>query len=73
MPMFQWDTTSGTDIVSHRFWIYWGVTVPLTLVTFLVWVLWMRYKKEENPTRRWTTSGTALATSDSLEVATKRN
>ena len=27
-------------MVSHRFWIYWAVTVPLTAVVFLLWSSW---------------------------------
>lgn len=45
--MFDWDATNGTDVVSHRFWIYWVVTIPLVLVTFLVWTVWIRYRREE--------------------------
>jgi len=39
MPLFHWDTT---PVVSSRFWIYWAVAVPLTLVTLLIWVFWTR-------------------------------
>ena len=39
MPLFDWD---GRTVVSARFWIYWAVTLPLTFVTLVVWVLWTR-------------------------------
>ncbi|KAF5856374.1 hypothetical protein ETB97_007476 [Aspergillus alliaceus] len=26
--------------MSHEFWQYWAVTIPLTLATFVVWALW---------------------------------
>ncbi|GAB1198565.1 hypothetical protein APSETT444_007891 [Aspergillus pseudonomiae] len=26
--------------MSHKFWLYWVVTIPLTLATFAVWALW---------------------------------
>ena len=42
MPLFQWDAVGDSKIVSNRFWIYWAVTVPLTFLTLLVWVLWTK-------------------------------
>ena len=51
MSMFTWDATNDSDVVSHRFWIYWAVTIPLILVTFLLWIVWMRYRCEEKATR----------------------
>lgn len=32
MNMFIWDAPPGGRVVSHRFWIYWALTVPITLV-----------------------------------------
>lgn len=29
-------------VVSKRFWVYWAVTIPLTVLTLVVWVLWTR-------------------------------
>ncbi|KAF2812177.1 uncharacterized protein BDZ99DRAFT_347708, partial [Mytilinidion resinicola] len=42
MPMFQWDATSPTDVVNKRFWVYWSITIPLTLLTFLAWFFRIR-------------------------------
>ncbi|KAI9800880.1 MAG: hypothetical protein M1825_003663 [Sarcosagium campestre] len=42
MPMFDWQNKSGKLVVSRRFYIYWAITVPLTIVTILIWVMWMR-------------------------------
>ena len=42
MPLFQWDAVGDTKVVSNRFWIYWAVTVPLTCLTLLFWVLWTK-------------------------------
>lgn len=39
IPLFQWQ---ATPVVSNRFWIYWAVTIPLTLVTLLVWYYWTK-------------------------------
>lgn len=42
MPLFEWKAISDGMVVSKRFWIYWAVTVPLTFLTLLIWVLWTR-------------------------------
>lgn len=54
MSMFDWATQSGeADTVSKKFWIYWAVTIPLTLLTMIVWRIWWLwqerlYEKEVN-------------------------
>jgi hypothetical protein len=40
-PFFQWDANNGAGIVSHRFWIYWVVTIPLTLLVLGIWGVWV--------------------------------
>ena len=43
MPLFRWDAPLSKDgIVSRHFWIYWAVTVPLTIVVLVVGYLWTR-------------------------------
>ncbi|PVI01045.1 hypothetical protein DM02DRAFT_654943 [Periconia macrospinosa] len=39
MPLFKWDSETGS-VVNNHLWIYWAVTVPLTLLTFIVWRTW---------------------------------
>lgn len=36
----------SSPTVSPMVWLYWVITVPLTLVTFLVWAVW---SERENP------------------------
>ncbi|KAK4233674.1 hypothetical protein C8A03DRAFT_38605 [Achaetomium macrosporum] len=59
MSMFQWmpDEDSNDDmakdkdssrIVSQWFWLYWAITVPLTIGILICWVLW--FKRWE---RKW--------------------
>ncbi|KAF2834533.1 hypothetical protein M501DRAFT_922224, partial [Patellaria atrata CBS 101060] len=43
MDIFKWDANEASGVISARFWIYWAITVPLTLLTFVTWGLWMRY------------------------------
>ena len=44
--MFNWggaDRGNTSSLaVSPNIWIYWVITVPLTVVTFLIWLLWSR-------------------------------
>ena len=37
--MFHWDLAPG-DKISGLFWVYWVVTVPLTLAVVGGWLLW---------------------------------
>lgn len=58
MPMFNWDAERESDVVSHRFWIYWAVTVPGTLAVLVVWRLWWmfeewRVRREEEGRSIW--------------------
>ena len=50
MPMLKWDATAYNKIVSPRFWIYWMVTVPLTMAVFAVW--WVRQIVKERKERK---------------------
>ena len=42
MPLFRWDAVDDGMVVSKRFWVYWAVTIPLTVLTLMVWVLWTK-------------------------------
>jgi len=53
--MFDWqassqdslslDTDKKTKVVASDFWIYWAVTVPVTLVVLAGWRIWWYYQK----------------------------
>lgn len=52
--MFDWqadvearssDSNEGTTVVSRHFWVYWVVSVPLTVVVFLIWRTWWHREK----------------------------
>lgn len=48
MSMFSWSQSSssdGTSVVSNKFWIYWAVTIPLTLATIIIWRLWWLWQE----------------------------
>jgi len=40
MPLFNWDADRNSAILKGRFWIYWAVSIPLTLVTIIIWLSW---------------------------------
>jgi hypothetical protein len=40
MPLFNWDAQGNSQVIKHRFWIYWAVTAPLTIATLIIWISW---------------------------------
>ncbi|OCK99289.1 uncharacterized protein K441DRAFT_602405 [Cenococcum geophilum 1.58] len=49
MSMFNWGASasdkSSSRVVSSYFWVYWAVTVPLTLIVAFSWRLWWNWEK----------------------------
>jgi len=41
MPMFNWQASDGSQIVSGWFWVYWAVAVPLTVVIGVLILRWV--------------------------------
>lgn len=39
---FNFDGEDGTWMVSDKIWIYWGVSIPVTSFTILLWFFWHR-------------------------------
>jgi hypothetical protein len=52
MPLLDWQAEAGQPVISHRFWIYWAVTIPLTLLVVILWIGWLlwslRQQSKEN-------------------------
>ncbi len=49
MPLFDW---SSTSLVTGKFWVYWAVTVPATILVLVAWRIWYvfdewRYRLEK--------------------------
>lgn len=40
VPLFDWDASSWSGVPKPRFWFYWAITVPLTLSTLAIWMVW---------------------------------
>jgi hypothetical protein len=46
MSMFDWQASySSPQTISSSFWIYWAVTIPLTLIVAISWRLWWKWEK----------------------------
>ncbi|KIX02237.1 uncharacterized protein Z518_08176 [Rhinocladiella mackenziei CBS 650.93] len=58
MDMFDWQNATSKNVVSSsdedngqthtvspQFWIYWAVTIPLTIVTLAGWAIWWRVEQ----------------------------
>lgn len=45
MSMFDFSSSStkGSVQVSSNFWMFWAVTIPLTLIVLIVWKVWMKF------------------------------
>lgn len=51
MPLFHWNTGDNNgQILDDKFWVFWVLTVPLTLLTFSVWAGCMCFRRK--PTQR---------------------
>lgn len=42
IPLFNWDAESWRDVPKSRFWFYWALTIPLTIVTVAAWLVWQK-------------------------------
>ena len=45
MQMFQWPM-QGNRIASPYLWVFFAITIPLTLAIYVAWVWWFRYSQE---------------------------
>jgi hypothetical protein len=43
-PFFS-ETGDSSLVVSSHFWIYWAVTVPLTIAVVLIWLVWLKWQR----------------------------
>lgn len=40
MSMFNWGAEDSSNILSGRFWVYWAISIPLTVTTIVSWLAW---------------------------------
>jgi hypothetical protein len=48
IPLFDWDAESWQDVPKSRFWFYWAITIPLTIIVLVTWVFWQRSWNKQN-------------------------
>ena len=48
MPLFNWSADSGQDVLTNRFWVYWALTIPLTVVVMAIWWIWIGWRERKN-------------------------
>jgi membrane protein implicated in regulation of membrane protease activity len=44
IPLLKWDTS---PVIQHKFWLYWALTLPSTLIVFILWYM-ITKRKEAN-------------------------
>ena len=44
MPLFNWSNDPGDSVLNSHFWVYWAVTVPLTVAVLSTWWLWKEWR-----------------------------
>ena len=48
MPLFNWSSAEAEAILNDRFWIYWAVTLPLTVVVISTWWFWKNWRQRKD-------------------------
>jgi hypothetical protein len=49
MPFFKWDAKDGEPVVNHRFYIFWAITIPLSVFIFAQLQMWLMLRKRRMP------------------------
>ncbi|CAJ2512636.1 Uu.00g007550.m01.CDS01 [Anthostomella pinea] len=52
MDMFDWRSPLRSTVSEH-FWVYWAVTVSLTMLVVLGWLAWSKYSEGSGVWQRW--------------------
>jgi hypothetical protein len=43
MPFFDWTSNTSSRIETKaNFWIFWAITIPLTLLVLAIWGFWVK-------------------------------
>ena len=46
--MFNWTPSPGEPIASPYLYVYFVVTVPITIFVYVAWVWWFKYYQKQN-------------------------
>ncbi|RSM12629.1 hypothetical protein CEP52_002344 [Fusarium oligoseptatum] len=53
MDLFDWSAEDGKRVINSRFWTYWAIALPLTLIVLIGWLSWLKmHQKNEDQKRR---------------------
>lgn len=47
MPLFNWQASTEREIAGPYFWMYWAITIPLTLLVLGSWAIWIHFKQKK--------------------------
>ena len=48
MPLFDWSSAPGDSVLNERFWLYWAVTLPMTIAVLSAWWLWKEWRQRKD-------------------------
>ncbi|OCK74103.1 hypothetical protein K432DRAFT_364013 [Lepidopterella palustris CBS 459.81] len=65
MTMFNWNATAGQAVASKWLWIYFVITIPLTLLILLGWLWWFR-RSQRTHQNRWKDVEASLEFTDTV-------
>ena len=51
MGMFDFQESDGSVVVSRYFWVYWTISIPLTLFVMVTWLIWFRWQERREKKR----------------------
>ena len=49
--MFNWNPGPGEQIASPYLWVFWVVTVPITVGVYLLWLWWFKFSQTRHKSR----------------------
>ncbi|RSL88390.1 hypothetical protein BHE90_000049 [Fusarium euwallaceae] len=53
MDLFDWSAKDGKRVINSRFWTYWAIALPLTLMVLIGWLSWLKmHQKNEDRKQR---------------------
>jgi hypothetical protein len=45
--MFNWTPSDDEPLASPYLYVYFVVTIPVTLIVYIAWVMWTKYKEKQ--------------------------
>jgi Mg2+ and Co2+ transporter CorA len=51
MGMFNWNPGPGEPVCSAYIWVFFVVTIPVTVLVYMVWIWWFKISQKHYQTR----------------------